>query len=939
MRRTVWAIVLTLLASTPAHGYIDIIPSLGRIVADARAIVVLKVEKVDRDKRIVVYRVAETLLNTDQIAFPVKMRLQIGAGLHPKEPKQILDWAKPGKMAVCLIAGHVAVTCIDKDWYEASQIDDDTWTMTRGRSELGFAFLGSPETLRDDMRAILDGNEVTVPALKWAGEVSQVSAVAFKQSLRSCDRPMWRMRASLKMPSNLGEISDSPHWIVGAGIGDAGDVPALVADLQSDDANRQAAAMEKLGLIGRVARPAVPALKTFLHQADSRAELAAAAAILRIDSRQPEALLVLRKMMQVEDADIRKTAVVACGDLGRKASAFASPLVAATSDADGEVRVAAVESLGQCRDAAEIAVPALRRLLATAELRSAAIEALGVMGAGAASAAPELTALLDDPEPDIRWAAAVSLLHCDIHAAQRAIPLFVVALRSDNARTRWDAIWYFDQLPDPQVALDELIALADHGNSEVRAAALMVLGNIGENAQPAAPSVARALEDKALVVRNAAARAASLLPLHDSRSVTLASEVFAEQFRQTNPRPAEWVLWNAADFLRRLGPVEKIATPTFCNLTTDADPFVRRAALVALINLGDIPESALPAIRICCGDSEPTVQFEAARALWEISGDASQVIPIVTQAIKRGDARLREQACDLLKRIGAKASTATAVLLDEAKDREPNVRLAAAEALWAIAPQRDQVLPIFLAELDNDDDTIRIRVATGIGQIGMPSAAATQKLLHALADRDDRLRIAAATCLQPTGTYDREIVAAIRPVLDDSDETLREAACELLGRLGPSAQAAVPDLQSMLAEDEAEVRFAAAKAILRLSADHHDDAALAAVVQTLGVGPVAMRVQAIQFLGELGVAAQSTAPALRPLTDDADKQISTAATVSLAQVATTASASPAAIPQTERLADSGPSSGRRYWQWGAVAGFLILATLLMVGYRSRRPAR
>src|SRR5438045_1281477 len=82
----------------PAHGYIDRAPTLGRLLNDSPNVVVLRVEKVSQDRRAIVYsRVAD--LKGKHAGEQVKH--EIAGGLHPREYQVVLDWATPGKLAVC----------------------------------------------------------------------------------------------------------------------------------------------------------------------------------------------------------------------------------------------------------------------------------------------------------------------------------------------------------------------------------------------------------------------------------------------------------------------------------------------------------------------------------------------------------------------------------------------------------------------------------------------------------------------------------------------------------------------------------------------------------------------------------------------------------------------------------------------------------------------
>ena len=928
-------------APSTARAYIDIIPSLGRLVADARAIAVLQVEKVDREKRIVLFRVTEVLANPDQVQIPDKVRHLIGGGTHPLESKQLLDWAKPGKTAVALIAGKVAITCIDHEWYEVSQIDPATWSLTRGRSELTFAYSGMAETFRTSLVEILAGKEVTVTAVRWGASDLPAEAVAYKQSLRGRDVPMWRIRASLTMPGNVGAMVESPRWIVGPGYGDAEDVPPLLTELQSADADRRAIAAETLGWIGRPARPALKRLLEHMQDPDETVAVRAVAAVLRIDPRHEQGLAALRKMMQSDQPDVRRAALAAASELGRNARTLVEALVAATNDPDGDVRWAAVEALGQCRDVPAVAVPALLDALANRELQVPAMAALAMIGPAAVAASSALTKLLNDPEPALQWAAAITLLRCDKDAAQKALPLFLRALGSDNGRTRWDAIWYFEQLPEPQAALPQLAALLENTDPGVRDSALMVLGNIGENAAATLPAVVRALEDGSPAVRNAAARALSLMRIDDATIAQRAAAVLAELFSRSDPPPEEYVLWDTADYLRRLGPTDKIAAPTFCRLTTHANARVRGAALEALYNLGDIPESAGPAVRKCLADSDPGVKLQAVRTGLEMDFTSDDVGPALSDVLKNGDAKLREDAIKLIHNAEANLTNQRPILQERLHDEAPRVRLAAAELVWSLDKQAAAVLPIFVAALDDPDAEVRQRAARGLGRLG-PAAngAASDKLLVALGDRNARVRVSAASSLHALGRDAGTLLPVLVEALNDADDAVRQYACEVLGEFGAASKEVLPALRELLQEDARELRFAAAAAILRIADRQVDAPALSAVIQNLNEGDLQFRARVIEFLGELGPAAHAAAPALRILSEHRKEEIATPAKAALLKVSGLAAEENTSQPEHTAASPAGgaasPAPNGVGWLWPGILAAVVVASALIYGLVFRR---
>ena len=146
---------MAFLLSTPGvHPYIDATPTLGQLMKDSTDIVVLEVEKVNADKRIIIYKKAGSLKGT----LPGdEMRHQITIGWHPRESKIILDWAQPGKRAICFHDGKIAMTCIGQYWYQTSALESPWWTMTSGRAELSLAFFGPVDKLRRAVSLMLEG--------------------------------------------------------------------------------------------------------------------------------------------------------------------------------------------------------------------------------------------------------------------------------------------------------------------------------------------------------------------------------------------------------------------------------------------------------------------------------------------------------------------------------------------------------------------------------------------------------------------------------------------------------------------------------------------------------------------------------------------------------------------------------------------------------------
>src|SRR5262249_28331311 len=156
--------------------------SLGEIIKESTTITVLEVHKVSQEKRVIVYKKLTDLKGKDPDAI---LRHHIADGLHPREPRAIMEWAEPGKRAVCFTTGKTCVVCTGRYWYDGAALEGPWWTMTTGSPEMGLAFYGPAEKLADAVTEILAGKEAIVPAIKHGSQagVMQYSNVAYQKVL------------------------------------------------------------------------------------------------------------------------------------------------------------------------------------------------------------------------------------------------------------------------------------------------------------------------------------------------------------------------------------------------------------------------------------------------------------------------------------------------------------------------------------------------------------------------------------------------------------------------------------------------------------------------------------------------------------------------------------------------------------------------------------
>jgi hypothetical protein len=176
---------LLLLCARPAWAYIEEAYSLGRVINDSSTILLMRVEQVDKQRNLIVYRKVQDIKGkhtTDIIKHTIGQ-----LGFHPREWQTIMAWAEVGKPAVLFHNGGIGETCIENYWYQSGA--GDWWNMTHAEPFFLRTYCGKPERLASVVAAMLQGREVTVPCM----------AEADKNSLHVRTGRIQRMKASLKI--------------------------------------------------------------------------------------------------------------------------------------------------------------------------------------------------------------------------------------------------------------------------------------------------------------------------------------------------------------------------------------------------------------------------------------------------------------------------------------------------------------------------------------------------------------------------------------------------------------------------------------------------------------------------------------------------------------------------------------------------------------------
>lgn len=185
------ALVLSTLAllalwTRPAPAYVEAAMSLGAVIAQSSNIVLMKVEKVDKEKNMIIYRKVADIKGKHPTDL-IKHNIGRG-GFHPREWQYPMQWAEPGKTAVFCYQGGASETCIGNDWYQAYS-GGEWWNMSHGEPFLLRSFAGKPEKLAAAVTQVLAGQEVIVPCMVDGD----------KEALKEKRAKMQRFRVSLKL--------------------------------------------------------------------------------------------------------------------------------------------------------------------------------------------------------------------------------------------------------------------------------------------------------------------------------------------------------------------------------------------------------------------------------------------------------------------------------------------------------------------------------------------------------------------------------------------------------------------------------------------------------------------------------------------------------------------------------------------------------------------
>ncbi len=393
---------------------------------------------------------------------------------------------------------------------------------------------------------------------------------------------------------------------------------ALMVQASSGDPAERLHAMERLVKLGP---DAVPVLKQLLEHQDPVVRSVALMGAGRLGTvAAPLVPLIRQQLRQREDARLRHEAIVALARVAPREFPTFPEVVAAFEDSDGAVRESAVRGLA---GGGKRSVPLLIRALDSEDrqMQAAGLHTAARLGEAAAEAVPSIVRLTSTDRPLLRLTAYCAL--GKVGAPAEKPLLAMLCDRNDLSRRLGAAVGLALAGPHTQNAVQQLIkALGDENGSVALAAGLALARSHVSQAHDT--FLAQSLQAVALDKRRTATK--------------LQASVAGEVWKMVvGLRSGDW--YSALRFLdtglridldRRigallaLGSVAADQSGSFEALQAavrSPEPLLRRAACVALAEMAPKNSAAVDVLETLCNDPDLSVRSIAQRLVERVQTD------------------------------------------------------------------------------------------------------------------------------------------------------------------------------------------------------------------------------------------------------------------------------------------------------------------------------
>jgi len=596
---------------------------------------------------------------------------------------------------------------------------------------------------------------------------------------------------------------------------DEAQVRAWVATLQDTrlDEHARGTAAFNLGLSGRSAKSAVPALLAAMNDPLKHVRQKAADALLQIEPQGYTGSQKILEQVRMETAEQRAATASRLGS-GPYSKEAIGALVGMLGDEDAKVRQAAAVGLMRFGKWPEWSRPLLAEALGdeNPDWRATAGAPLGIPGSDPASRIARRDRMV---------AAATGLLKEDNVQFRRAAAAALATLAAANVT---------DPVAGLGPARPEMLAALNDTDPEVRKRIAKVLLFAGETSSLQSPGAAQALAEL-LASRGDPDRdaAAAALRRMSSDSLAVAVPALLSVLKdKTDPLRAA-----AVEMLGRTGAdrairADKVAE-VLIGVLKDPRDHEREAAIKALGGFGpaDAPVRKMIAgalVEVINSPDDP-LQLPAVDAIAVTGDEGKAAAPRLAEMVRTGTLKVRGKAAYALGCVAPSSPESAAVLLAAVRAKDTLVRSVLAPRLNH-APGNESVIEELRRILrETPDPAMRMQAWNALDEIGQPLSTPQPEQASAAATRP--LAATAPTATSPaTNPASRpvdlaELPPAVRRALatiqdERADSRAKAQACNVLGGAALSAgvpEAAVPVLTAHLSDRHEETRSAAARAL------------------------------------------------------------------------------------------------------------------------------
>ena len=169
-----------------SFAYIEAGFTLGKVCSESINIQLVEVTRIDAEKNLILYKKLRDLKGQSLDA-PIKHNIG-QRGFNPREPQNIMAWAKVGKKAIIFSNNEASETCIEFYWYQCAK-EGEWWSLNHAEPFLLRTYCGTVDQLLPAVIGILQQREMIVNVMDDGN----------KEKLHVREGKLIRIRASLKL--------------------------------------------------------------------------------------------------------------------------------------------------------------------------------------------------------------------------------------------------------------------------------------------------------------------------------------------------------------------------------------------------------------------------------------------------------------------------------------------------------------------------------------------------------------------------------------------------------------------------------------------------------------------------------------------------------------------------------------------------------------------